>query len=514
MTSPNELDPELAAALADDEDEGDPPQATDDDDGFIDPEKQAAVDEVRRELQHPKRRGRPKGSHTRKPPEPIAAPTMASASAPPPIVKRPMDMEGIWENILQQLQDRGMGGPEMITIGINQVTLGATREPPKKLNSIPGEAVGGTRNRTPGEDLQDYLERAIHVPLGTGPAMYRLIFRLRGVSRGGDAIMGRAEVTLPSAVDIRKRWEAVAQLARDKERENDFGPMPRQSYARPWGEQQIPMGAAPQMPPTPAAAAPSGMDPFAAQMFDRLFGMYERERREAARLGQAPPPLPFDPRTMQPIVAQAPDNLEERVTKTVVDTLRALGLVPQPGAPPAAPVAPPLTTPVVATAVTAPMNAAKEFFQQMREFKKMEADMREMFAPEEEPEPDPPPPPPVATVLREDDEDDDRKLTPINEQFARFEGDPIMFGKQAEGETTWQWLARVALGNPKIAGKLLEKGAAMLDQSSFGKLVSAFTQMGGPQAQAARSHPLPQGNPVVEHPQANGAAPGFRPSIG
>lgn len=255
------------------------------------------------------------------------------------------------------------------------------------------------------------------------------------------------------------------------------------------------------------------MDPFAAQMFDRVFNMYERERREAARLGQQPPPPPFDPRLLAglPTNPAPPMDLEERITRTVVETLRGLGIVPQANAAP--PTAPPLTTPVVATAVTAPMNAAKEFFQQMREFKKMEADMREMFAPEEEDEL-PPPAPPVATVLADPPEPDDRALHPINEQFARFEDAPIMFGKQADGETTIQWLARLAMGNPKIAGKLLEKGATLLDQSSFGKLVSAFTQMGGPQAQAARN--LPAGA-VVEHPpQANGAPSkaGFTPNIG
>lgn len=505
-----ELDPELAAALAEDADE-DPPI---DENAPLDAEAQAAVEEVRREVQHPRTRGRPKGSRNRNPKyESVAAPVMASVDSPPPIIKRPMDLEGIWEDILTRLSDRGIGGAEMVTIAVVQVTLGATREEPKRINSIPGEAVAGGRTRSPGEDLQDYLERAIHVPLGTGPAKYRLTFRQRGVASGPNAILGRAEVTLPSAADIRKRWEAAAQLARDKERENDFGPMPRPSYGRPPQAEYAPIHATHERPVVlPAAQAAAPQSDFAAQMLDRVWDMYERERRLAQRLGEPTPPPP-DPRLFGSPPPPAPLTKGD-VASAVVETLQALGLIPKPGAAQAA-ATPPLTTPVVAQAVTAPMNAAKEFFTQMREFKKMESEMREMFAPEEEEEPIPTPAPAAVATVVTPPEPDDRAMHPINEQFARFEGDPIMFGKQAEGESMTQYLLRLSAGNPKMAGALLEKGAKLLDSSSFGKLVAAFTSMGGPQAQAAAArNSLPQPG-TVEQP-ANGAAQssGWAPNIG
>jgi len=118
----------------------------------------------------------------------------------------------------------------------------------------------------------------------------------------------------------------------------------------------------------------------------------------------------------------------------------------------------------------------------MREFRRMEAEMREMFAPEEEEEtPVAAPALPTVVVAPEVDE---HAMQPVNSSSSASRGSPVMYGKQGEGETTLQWLTRNALGNPKISGKILEKGMQMLDQGTFGKLVSALTNMGGQQAQA------------------------------
>lgn len=497
------LDPDLEAALRqDEEDEGNPPQTV-----AAEPATPAAP--VRKN-----KGGRPK----KKPMEPIAQATPGLAGAPLPTAERPrsLDVASVWERILEKLRDRGLGGSEMVTIGVTQISIGPNREEPKHLNAIPGEAVGGTRTRTPGEDLLDYLERGIHVPSGMGPCKYRLMFRLRGVPvSSGDANLGVAEVTLPSAADIRKRWEAINQLQRDRERDNDFGPMPRASYSRmggyfpPGGEQPVDRGGG-HTQVGEVRLPPPGVDP-RDDIINRVWDMYERERRLSQRLGEAPPPPP-DPRLYGPPPAQ-PGLTKADVASAVVETLQALGVIPKPGAAPAAPSAPPLTQPVIQQAVTAPMNAAKEFFTQMREFTKMKREMREMVLEDEpdDPEPTPVPVAPVATVVTPPPEDD-RAMHPINEQFARFDGDPIMFGKQAEGETWPQYALRVATANPKITGALLEKGAKMLDASSFGKLVAAFTNMGGAQAQAARN--LPQNTPVEAANGAPAQGQGWSPNIG
>ena len=494
----SEVDSDLAAALAEDEEDDDQPQAA------APPVPQPApASPVKKN----------KGGRPRKNSGPISQPaTSASSPEPADVGPRELDVGAIWEDIIERIGARGLGGAEQVSIAARQTIIGPNREEAKQMAPIDGASVAGTSSRTPGEDLIDYLERVFQVATNAGPAKYRLWFQLRGGAKN-DRSLGTAEVVLQSAADIRKRWEAVATMQRDRERERDFGGA-APSYRRPTyagaPERHAPQAFDGGSMPTPAAPAAAGGNAFMESMFDRVWGMYERERREAARLGQAPPPPP-DPRTfMQQPAAPAVDNLEERIARTVTQTLQTLGVIPTPGAPPLAPAAPPLTTPVVAQAVTAPMTAAKEFFTQMREFRRMEAEMREMFAPEEEEEtPVAAPALPTVVVAPEVDE---HAMQPVNEQFIRFEGEPVMYGKQAEGETTLQWLTRNALGNPKISGKILEKGMQMLDQGTFGKLVSALTNMGGQQAQAVRNLP-----PNAAQPQANGSqsrAAGWTPNIG
>ena len=56
-------------------------------------------------------------------------------------------------------------------------------------------------------------------------------------------------------------------------------------------------------------------------------------------------------------------------------------------------------------------------------------------------------------------------------------GAPVLFAPQKPEETTFQWMTRLASGNPVIAGKVLGKAAEMgmkiIDQAGLAKVVGA-----------------------------------------
>jgi hypothetical protein len=498
-----ELDEDLAAALAEEEQDNDNDLTGE---RAIEERAEVAAEvaAIRAEISPPRKNkgGRPKKKAMGDIPPTIP---ISPASTKP----RDRDLMYVWNNIVKAIEAKGFGGPEGVTIAIKRFATGANRVDPMDLNPIQGATVGGSTTRTPGEDLYDYIVRAYHVPAGAGPSIYRCRFSLK-IST--DNFLGVADLTLPAAADIRRQWEAEAQLKRDREREADFGKIiGGPPLAAPWQPQvQTPphlSGAPPY--PTSSPSAPT-TDPTLLQW---VMAQYERERRENARLGVPPPPPPpiALPVAGPPVISE---DFESRVARTVVQTLQAMGITPQAAGLGAAPSAQPGLTPgAVTTAVTTPMDAAKAFFQQMREFKQMDAQMREMFAPEEEEEETPTAAAAQPTVIVPEADEDAMK--PINETFARFDGDPIIFGKQKEGEGMVQYIIRLSTANPKIAGALLEKGAKVLDQGSFGKLMTAFTQMGGPQAHAAGQLAGAQlSGGQAPQAQTNGAAAGWKPSVG
>lgn len=485
----------------------------------------AAAAEVRAEVAAPRKGGRPRkprSAHVAG--EPIA-PQAAASETRGPVTR---NLQEVWNDIIERVRDRGLGGPDAVTISVTRLTVGPNREAPVNLNAIPGQMVGGTPTMTPGEDLEDYVTRAYHVPSGAGPALYRFRFTLRNATKN-DRHLGTAEIMLQSAADIRRQWEAAAQIQRERERDRDFGPVVGRGSA-PRGfsaiEPQMPTAADhPTVAPPGPTAIPPSSDP--TMMFMKyLMDQNAAERREAIRMGQQPPVLQLPPE-MARMVGGAPQaiapaaqagDLESRVAKTVVDTLRAMGIVPQQQVAGVAvaqsaiqqPMLPSPGAAEVQKKVGDPLEGMERMFDFMERMDKMRDKFRDRFAPEEEE-------PVVAaiavpTVLANPADDDENALRPVNETFVRFEGDPVMFGKKAEDETTFQWLVRLGTGNPKLVGKVLEKGAQLLDSGTLGKLITALVQQPGT---APRG--LPNGGslqPQAQHPQSNGAAGGWTPNVG
>jgi hypothetical protein len=512
----DELDEDLVKHLDDGSD--DEPYFEGEDDKEPSPEVQAAAAEVRAEVAAPRRGRRKKAQHVAG--EPIALQAAASGEHASAVTR---NLQEVWDDIINRVRDRGLGGPDAVTISVTRHVVGPNREAPVNLNAIPGQMVGGTSSMTPGEDLEDYLTRAYHVPSGTGPALYRVRFTLRNAPKN-DRHLGSAEIMLQSAKDIQRQWEMSAQILRERERERDYSPVvPRGGSApglggapRERGYSQVePIMQTAADRPTLAPAMPSTSGDMTMMFLKYLMDQNDVARQEALRLGQQPPQLP--PEVLKLIGGVLPQtqtagpvDLETRVAKTVVETLRAMGIVPQQQVAGATPAVVPLTKEVVAT-VSDPMSAAKSFFSQMREFAKMQDEMREMFAPEEEEVP-PVVLPAVPTVFAAVEEDENA-LKPVNEQFARFQDAPIMFGKKGDDETNFQWLVRLGTGNPKVIGAALEYGAKILDSGTLGKLIEALTQQGG-QRQGPRGLPTGAQAPQPSHPQANGTAGGWTPSVG
>jgi hypothetical protein len=516
----DDLDPELEKHLEDDEE---PYFGDAEDTAEPSPEVAAAAAEVRAEVAATSKRGRPRKPKGHVAGEPIA---------PQPSSKEPVtrNLQEVWNDIVDRVRDRGLGGPDAVTISVIRHTIGPNREARVNLNAIPGQMVGGTSSMTPGEDLEDYVTRAYHVPSGTGPALYRFRFTLRNAPKN-DRHLGSAEILLQSAKDIRAQWEAAAQIQRERERERDYQPVGRapftgSSFAGLVGAAPRERGYSTTEPSMPTAAdrpttAPTMPMPAQGGDTTMMFLQYlmsqnEQARQEALRLGQRPPELP--PEVLKILGGAAPQaasaaDLESRIARTVVETLKAMGIAPAPQTVAAAPHVP-LTKEVVAT-VSDPMAAAKSFFSQMREFAKMQDEMREMFAPPEDDEPPKPPVQTAPTVIAPQEDDDPNALRPVNETFARFEDAPIMFGKKAEDETTFQWLVRLGTGNPKIVGKVLEQGAKLLDGGTLQKLIEVLTR-GAVPPQGPPARGLPNGAPIGPQPQqaqANGGRAGWTPNV-
>lgn len=515
------IDPSVAEAVNEIDDE-----EPEDDEEADEPEAAAAPTEpVPPPAPAPKKPGRPAGSRNR-PKAPgtgfaearlPGTPTPAIEALPTPAKGRPpldKTMQQTWDDLVDELRQTGYE-PSNVTIAVRRFPEGPQRGTAQDLNPIAGELVGGASNLTPGEELHDHLARYYHIPLNAGPSRYRLWFYLRGFAARQKSHLGTADIHLPSAVDVRRMLAMQDEARREKERTAyDESLPPRAVGHAPRGPHpddppylgEGPMGG--YIPPRPQAypqPQPVVMPPPAAPAMDPmmkpLFEAWQAQAIAAIQRGMQPPPMPQSPVQPQGVT-------KEDVAQIVVETLRATGLIG--GAP-----AQPLTPERVQESVASPMSAAKQFFAQFREFKQMEREMEDMFGPDE-PEPAAAAPiPVVATVIAKPDAPDtEYELKPVGGAIAQqFMGAPVLFAPQKPDETTFQWLMRLAGGNPIIAqrmmGKAAEMGMQIIDKAGLAKLVGAIVSNaipGGP--------PQAQGQ-VVEAPQqqqqSNGAA--FKPSF-
>lgn len=208
------------------------------------------------------------------------------------------------------------------------------------LGSFAGGAVLGNDQKSPGKALYDYIVDRFHLPGAHGqPAAYRVSF----VWRKFQQKVGTGRLELPPKHVI------LDMRAADEERERDE----RRGEVRPFGGTYYPgpgMGAGPQRPPYgyrdpgppqgyPPPAYGHGGDETAAlraaltQATDFQRQLLDEVIR-AGREGRAPV-IPQQPGMPQaPAPAQPEVGLDERIAKSVVVTLSALGIIKPPGAPP------------------------------------------------------------------------------------------------------------------------------------------------------------------------------------
>jgi hypothetical protein len=441
----------------------------------------------------------------------------------------------IWSDIVDQLREKGMD-PGVIWIRVRRYALGVARTPENAAldkGQIDGMAVCGSEGVSPGEMLVEYVTDVLHfTSIPHAPARYVFDFYFKsGNSTKVSAPQGELILAHPTEINAQRKAAAEFMLRRgNAEARSGFGAMPNVSW-RGGGGGSYPAGgyppgayappqAAPAAPAAPPAALPpappplpTGVSPELVEMqrqlyedrarLERTAGIYdERARQEGVRAAQ-------------PAAAvETPAAQEARLVGAVVKALAAAGVLVGPNAAPTAQLSPQSVTQQVA----APMSAAREFFAQMREFKKIEREMAIEFAPEEEEEPSEPKPPAtaLATVPAEDPYAM-KEMAPLSVTRMIGMHTPILGGPRKPGEGMFDYGVRIASSNPEGAVKLaqgiqngpLGRGLQkILEQSAMGQAIAAKTAQ---IAQNTVEMPVNGAALPPPPPSVNGAAKPFRP---
>lgn len=208
----------------------------------------------------------------------------------------------------------------------------------------------------------------------------------------------------------------------------------------------------------------------------RSEGIYEERARMEGLL---------PPRQAAPVENEA--DKEARLVGAVVKALAISGLLPPPTPP-----TPVLNQQTVAQTVSSPLATLREAFKQMREFRAMDDEMREAFAPDESDEKELPPPPSVAIVPAED---------PYAFSAVPMAGEMLGVGnvmtrKKKPDETAVDYVVDLARTNPAAAIKLAEK----LMQGPLGNAIAALLQNTAVGKMMAAKNMAAQSQ-IVEHPQ-------------
>lgn len=467
------------------------------------------------------------GKHRRKSARTIAeeatrAATLAAAPPHPPrgAVDGSKNVAIIWQKLIEDMRTRGED-PATIWIRVRRFALGPNRTPDNAQNDaapIDGAAVCGSETISPGEDLVNYVTDVFHFNSHPpGPAKYSFNFYWKSGASNRIPVP-EGELRLGDPREIKQQRDAARLIAERRRMENPAVGMGYLSPSlpafragggvqsgyyvpQPGGVQSgyyVPQPAQPPQPPPasqlpPLAGASPELEEMRRQLYQenerlaRLGGVYEERARMEGVLAQ------------RPVAAASVENsaeVEARIAASVIKALMAAGAIPTPGVG-----GPPLKQETVSTLVESPMAAAKSFFNQMREFKKMEQEMSEMFAPTEE-EPEPPSAllekPPIIEV-----HEDPYKMKEIPLVGQALGLGALQHGPRKEGESFIDYMIRLGMHNPGVAmkvGRSLQTGVLSqvvkkaLENTAVGQVMAA--------QQSAR---------VVEMPTAaigtNGAPP-------
>lgn len=440
----------------------------------------------------------------------------------------------IWTELCTRLRDMGLG-PDAVWIRLRRYAIGPTRTPENAALDKPqidGGAVAGTESVTPGEDLVQFVTDVYHfTSLNPGPARYTFNFHWKsGNSNGISAPEG--ELVLGDPREIKAQREAASMVARRREMERGPGygyaaaPSNMGSYRSPPPGFPAPLPQAPPASPVaPALPQFIGASPELEQMRREI----EAQARENARLTGI-----YDERARQEGLRPAPvagpveteADKEARLVGAVVKALAVSGLLPTPSA---APAQVSLSQPVVAQTISSPLATLREAFKQMREFREMDNEMREAFAPEED-DPEPPPLPtatppvplPASSASAEDDPYAFKEL-PWTAPFAG--GVPLKNRKKDPSESMAEYIIDLGMNNPEGAMKVGigimngPLGAAvgkLLENTAIGKVIAANAANTASRTvemptQSLNGHVPPVPTPPVGGGMFGGAKSGFAP---
>jgi len=444
----------------------------------------------------------------------------ASAGTPPPVgvIGEPpgeeLDEGGtgtkdamvVWPRVLEKQKALGYQ-PEAIGITVARIATGPQKAPRVQLAPIDGSIVAGDGNTSPGEALYDYIVGYYHLSSG-GPAVYHLNFYYRS---GGGTIRGSAELPLDHPDVIVRQRQAVEKAKYDRAVAAGGYPGPA---PMPFGlGGRAPFGAAGVGAGTPAAPVPApNLNENENRLFQELLqktGFYEgymkaqKEAEARAPAPAAPVPTPVrDPNAKPPGLTdeewtsiqrtRLAKDMGPAIAQAVTASLVGVGLTPdviqnlkQLGSAPAAAVA--------AGPGPAPYNpkdpfnlvaGLESFVTVMKHIGVLQEKVQEAL-------------PTVAgradEEKKEPEEKDETKLAPIAEGLLKYDnGQPMMYAKKGEDESSVEWLTRIAIANQPM----FEKIASKIPPDVFGRVMDAVMR----KQAAAAAAPTPALGQKTEKP--------------
>lgn len=472
---------------------------------------------------------RPVASPAATPAGPQAAPTRPRNAAQEVGTK---DIGLIWTGVIEKLH-LDQRSPAEVWIRVKRIDMSPNRTAADATSDLPpidGQAVAGTSEISPGQDLLNYVTEVYHLSDPRGPAKYIFDISYKsGQSGRFPAPQGELLLGDPRAI-IRQR-DAAQAVARRRQMEGQHqGPYVPQGVPRWGGPSDVGstgggghgsytpgMGAGMFQPPPqagyqpPVVQAPAGASPEMLAMYQRtndqmnyLMGQLQ-QRAQLEGLPQFAQPAP---------VQQSPEQAAATMAQAIVMAMKAVGMGPPPTpvAPVAAPIPPvaPATAEQVRQQVGRPSDGLRALAQELRQRKEIEAELRDLLGiiPPEEGEDEEP----VRTPQSIEIQDDPFKMSEIPVVGQAIGVGKILYGKQVEGETLSAYAMRLAMHNPDAAQKILGGIMSRVSEGALGQVLRQMVERGAGAAMGAPMHVNPPG--VVDMPMGNVAIPPQPPPMG
>jgi hypothetical protein len=408
------------------------------------------------------------------------------------------DAAVIWDAVLQQARESNRP-PELIGISVTRLGMGAFPSEAQNLNQINGDLVCGDEHTSPGDALVRYITDVYHMPSAKSPKLYKLGFHFRTGTRN-QIQAPVAELRLGDPAEIQAQRDAEARFLQQKAineavkgaRAGAAAGMgapppswPHQPPQYPGPGYQTPGYPQPYYPPQPIPGASPELEAMRREMATMMGAINERTRLEGLTPAVVPPPVVPVPSAEEQAAATA---------RIVAQTLIGIGFTPQLAQKLNSPQ---LTPAAVQQSLTNPMEAWQSSIKMMREFRKMEAELKEEFQDEEEA------PPKVLPVTTSTEitkvEVDKTVMKPIPIPVGFTGGKQIFYGERGPDESVIDYGVRLFMHNPETGAAFLGQALKGLSGSAIGQAVAGLISKGMPGMASMVQ---------AQHAQLNGAANG------